>query len=154
MKPFIIIPLLFLFVFSVVSAFGDGPIRKLFHKEKQPGTLVLPQGRVAEGKVLFEAKQCHRCHTVNGSTFAESVLPSDLVIHLAGKSHKGWTRDHFGSAIMNPQHGISPQYQKAKAKSGDKLGTQESPMPDYRNVLTLGDMIDIANYLDASLRKQ
>ena len=152
MKSIIIVPLLF--VISVVSALGDGPIKKLFHKEKQPGTLVLPEGRVAEGKTLFEAKQCHRCHTVKGSSFAKSLLPADLVVHLAGKSHKGWTRDHYGSAIMNPQHGISPEYQKAKADSGDKLAVRESPMPDYRNVLTLGDMIDIAAYLEASLGKQ
>lgn len=109
---------------------------------------VVPKGDPAEGRTLFESKQCFRCHTVEGQRFPDPELAGIEMVHLGGENNKGWDRDLYAAQIMDPQHLISPDHQKAMLIIGDRLGAENSPMPDFTKALTVREMIDLATYLE------
>jgi len=111
---------------------------------------VFPLGDPARGRALFEEKQCSRCHTVEGVKFPELDLPAIDFIHIAGENNRGWTRDFYASEIMNPQHLISPDHQKAMLRIGDRLAAENSPMLDFNQNLTVADLIDLVTFLEES----
>ena len=72
------------------------------------------------------------------------------LIEIGPSGHGSWTRDDFGAAIMNPQHMVSPQYQRAMIIVGDKLAAENSPMPNFNDVLTVQDLIHLVSFLAES----
>lgn len=109
---------------------------------------VFPLGDATKGKSLFESKLCSRCHTVEGAKFPEYDLPAIDFIHLAGENNRGWNRDIYATQIMDPQHLISPDHQKAMLRIGDRLAAENSPMLDYNQSLTMGDLVDLVTFLE------
>lgn len=118
-----------------------------FAQDTPEKTQIVPEGDPGKGRELFEHKQCFRCHTVEGQKFPDADLPGVDFIHLGGANNRGWNRDLYAAQVMDPQHLISPDHQKAMAIVGDRLGAENSPMPDFKQALTVGDMIDLATYL-------
>lgn len=133
-------------IITIVAALGF--VFVLGAQEGEPKEKVLPKGDPAEGRTLFESKQCYRCHTVEGQRFPDAEIEGIEFIHLAGANNKGWDRDLFASQIMDPQHLISPDHQKAMLIVGDRLGAENSPMPDFTKALTVRELIDLAAYLE------
>lgn len=111
---------------------------------------ILPKGDATKGRIVFQAKQCHRCHTVTGAKFAEIDLPAIANIALAGDNNSGWDRDDYAHHILDPGHIISPEHQRAMIIIGDKLGAESSPMPSFLDLLTLRDLIDLSTFLEES----
>ncbi len=109
---------------------------------------VIPKGDAVQGRTSFESKQCYRCHTVEGQRFPDPEVSGIEMVHLGGENNKGWDRDLYATQIMNPQHLISPDHQKAMLIIGDRLGAENSPMPDYTKALTVRELIDLATYLE------
>jgi len=118
-----------------------------FAQDTAEKSQIVPEGDPGRGRELFELKQCFRCHTVEGQRFPDADLPGIDFILLGGANNRGWNRDLYATQIMDPQHLISPDHQKAMAIVGDRLGAENSPMPDFNEALTVGDMIDLATYL-------
>lgn len=112
---------------------------------------VFPRGNSAEGRKTFEAKQCFRCHVIEGLKFPEVEAADFERILLNGDNQEGWTRDHFAAAIMNPDHLVSPDYQKAMIIIGDKLAAENSPMPASNELLTVKDLIALVTFLEEQL---
>lgn len=106
-------------------------------------------GDPGAGRTLFEEKLCSRCHTVEGAKFSDRDLPAIDFIHLAGTNNRGWTRDSYASEIMNPQHLISPDHQKAMVRIGDRVGEVTSPMLNFNNKLTIQELINLVAFLEA-----
>lgn len=111
---------------------------------------VIPEGVFQRGRQVFEAKECFRCHTVQGAKFPDRGELSVELIDIGPAAHGAWTRDQFGAAIMNPQHMVSPQFQKAMIIVGDKLAAENSPMPNFNDVLTVQDLIHLVSFLAES----
>lgn len=124
---------------------GDGPGRV---------TEVFPRGNSAEGRKTFEAKQCFRCHVIEGLKFPEAEATDFELISLNGENQDGWTRDDFAAAIMNPDHLVSPDYQKAMIIIGDKLAAENSPMPAFNELLTVKDLISLVTFLEEQLARR
>lgn len=101
------------------------------------GTVTPPPGNADHGRAVFVALQCFTCHTVQD---ARDPAPSR-----PGPDLKGIGRRHPGylvESIMNPNAIMvnGPGY-------GDPRGW--SIMPDYRDQLTMGDLIDLVAYLQS-----
>ena len=109
---------------------------------------VFPRGDAKKGRVVFEVKNCHRCHTIEGEDFPEFDLPAIDHISLCGENNAKWTRDDFAHHTMSPQHLISPDHQKAMLIIGDKLGAENSPMPSFNDLLTVQDLIHVSTFLE------
>ena len=125
-------------VFSLASA--QDPLRK---------SRIVPAGSETAGKTLFVEKGCYQCHTANEIKLPTAELDDMLLIDLGGDEHSGWTRDDFAKAIMNPNHTVNPDYEKAMMILGDHFKAVNSPMPGFNDVLTVSDMIHLTTFLDS-----
>lgn len=130
---------------TVAQVAGDGTGR---------ATGVFPRGNSAEGRKTFEAKQCFRCHVIDGLKFPEVEAADFERIPLNGDNQEGWTRDDFAAAIMNPDHLVSPDYQKAMIIIGDRLAAENSPMPAFNELLAVKDLIALVTFLEEQLARQ
>jgi len=129
-------------------------------QEKQKGTgemaghgmasewkFTLPAGDPAAGRKVFIEVECYKCHEVKGETFravadAEKGVGPELS-QMAGMHPV----EFFAESIINPNAVIDPD-----AKEKGYLGEDgKSKMPDYKDVLTVKQVADLAAYL-ASLK--
>ena len=110
---------------------------------------VVPKGRVPAGKTLFVEKGCFQCHSADGISLPKSELDQTLIIKLGTRRHDGWSRDDFAKAIMNANHTVSPDYEKAMMILGDHFKAVNSPMPGFNDILTLSDLIHLTTFLES-----
>jgi mono/diheme cytochrome c family protein len=100
----------------------------------------VPVGDPKEGREVFAKLECFTCHVVNGERFAAVPKEADAV----GPELTGMGSHHpaayFAEAIVNPNAVIvtGPGY-----TGSDGL----SRMPDYGDVLTVRQLIDLMAYL-------
>lgn len=133
-----------------ILIFALSPVLSLFSQDPVEMTPVFPDGDAKKGRALFEEKMCSRCHTVEGVKFPDHDLPVIDDIRLAGANNRGWSRDSYASEIMDPQHLISPDHREAMLRIGDRTAAETSPMLDYNQSLTVGDLIDLVMFLEES----
>jgi hypothetical protein len=109
---------------------------------------VIPAGNSGKGKTLFVEKGCYLCHSAAKTKFPAVDLEPRLVIELGGDIHAGWTRDDYAKSIMNPNHIVSEDYRIAMIRLGDHFKAENSPMPQFTELLTVSDLIQITTFLD------
>jgi mono/diheme cytochrome c family protein len=101
-----------------------------------------PEGDPKAGRTAFVDLQCYTCHTIAGEEFppvkpAERVPAPDLTG--VGPSHPA---AYFAEAILNPSAVIveGPGYVDANGLSN---------MPNYTDVLTVRQLLDLVAYLQS-----
>lgn len=112
-------------------------------------TTVVPPGDALVGKDLFTGKGCYQCHNAGATKLPKVELEPRLVIELGGELHQNWTRDDYAKAIMNPQHVVAEDYRIAMMRVGDHVKAENSPMPEFTDLLTLSDLIHLTTFLDS-----
>ncbi len=131
-----------------VAALVLGPILPA----KEPGspeTTVLPPGKPEAGAKLFVEKGCHQCHSAGATKLPPVDLAPRLVIELGGDLHAKWTRDDYARAILAPNHVVSEDYRIAMMRLGDNFKAENSPMPDFADLLRVSDLVHLAAFLDS-----
>lgn len=110
---------------------------------------VVPPGKEERGLTLFVEKGCYQCHSAGATKLPEVDLAPRLVIELAGDLHSAWTRDDFAKAIMNPNHVVAEDYRVAMMRVGDNFKAENSPMPEFVDLLKVSDLIHLTTFLDS-----
>ena len=102
----------------------------------------LPDGDVAMGKVKFVELGCNSCH----ATKTVEHLPSDneLNVFLGGKTSRIETYGELVTSVINPSHRLS---KKLPAIQAPEDGS--SPMPNFNDIMSIADLIDIVAYLQS-----
>ena len=109
----------------------------------------LPQGDPVEGRKIFVDAECYKCHEVKGETFPSMTEEEKGVGPELSQMAGIHPREFFAESIINPNAVID-----SDAKEKGYLGEDgKSKMPTYDDVLTLGQVVDLAAYL-ASLKGQ
>ena len=99
------------------------------------GTVLPPSGDAARGRAVFVRLECFACHTVRGEALPTPRQPGpDLTA--VGRHHPGYLVE----SIMNPNAMIVDG-------EGYTDAGGSSTMPDYRERLTVGELIDLVAYL-------
>jgi len=101
----------------------------------RPGTVTPPAGDVARGRAVFVKLRCFTCHAVETERFLAATQPGpDLT---GASSHPP---GYLVESILNPQAMIldGPGYT-------DDRGL--STMPEYRQTMTIGELIDLVAFL-------
>ena len=101
------------------------------------GTVMPPPGEAARGRALFVKLQCFTCHTVPGEHVPAPSRPGPDLTEV-GRRHPGYLVE----SIMNPNAMIvdGPDYTDSRGLS---------IMPDYRDEITVGELIDLVAYLQS-----
>ncbi len=102
----------------------------------------LPDGDSDKGKAAFVSLQCHTCHQVVGVDLPASPSKGQFNYFLGGEVTKLRSYGDLVTAIINPSHGLSPGFDKKKLE-----GAKLSPMPEFNQVMTVAQMIDLVAFL-------
>ncbi len=105
----------------------------------------LPEGSIWNGKTAFVDLGCIQCHSIEGEElFPETTEPRKINIVLGGEITRVKTYGQLVTSIINPSHVINPQY---RDEFLDEEGN--SKMPDFSKEMTVRQMIDLAEFLQA-----
>tara|TARA_R110002096_G_scaffold93979_7_gene211821 strand:+ start:2503 stop:2922 length:420 start_codon:yes stop_codon:yes gene_type:complete len=132
--------------FLFASVLGLGITSSLIWADE---AAVVPSGSILAGKTLFVDKGCFQCHAAGEIKMPTSDLSQNLILKLGGESHSAWTRDDFARSIMNPNHTVSEEYRIIMITLGDKFKAENSPMPGFKDILTVSDLIHLTTFLDS-----
>lgn len=131
----------------LVSALACGSL--LFGQDPaRDSKTVLPAGRPEVGQRLFVDKGCHQCHSAGATKLPPVDLAPRLVIELGGGLHAKWTRDDYARAIMDPNHLVSEDYRIAMMRLGDNFKAENSPMPNFTELLRVSELVHLAAFLE------
>lgn len=120
--------------------------------ESQPVKgFVLPEGDIAQGKQVFIDYNCHGCHTIPDIEFPKTEFEPPFVLSIGGEVYRVKDYGELMTAIVNPDHVISGKY-KAMLVGADR-DVEISPMPDYRQEMTVAELIDLVEFLHAQYTK-
>ncbi len=115
---------------------------------RSPVGFLLPEGDVEEGKAAFLELQCNACHTVDGVDLPPPVViptPSASVI-LGGHVFEIRTDGYLVTSIINPSHKLARGLNKEQITTS----TGESRMPDYSEIMTVQQLINLVAFLHSS----
>lgn len=113
----------------------------------QPGpdevSMVLPVGSPEYGEMAFRALRCGACHRVEGIpelSHARRISQAPTLI----PGNPEFTAGELATAIVAPGH-------EATWKEGDPVSdTPLSEMPDYYDLMTVGDLMDLVAFLEGT----
>jgi hypothetical protein len=108
----------------------------------------LPDGDVEKGKAAFLALKCHTCHRVSGVDLPLPISSAPTNIVLGGEASYIHTYGELVTSVINPSHGLAPGFKKEQLK-GNKL----SPMPEFNDLMTVRQMIDLVAFLQSRYKK-
>jgi mono/diheme cytochrome c family protein len=107
----------------------------------------LPEGDVEQGRAAFVELQCNSCHTVDGVDLpAPVVIPSpSATVALGGQVYEIRTDGYLVTSIINPSHKLARGLNKEQVTTS----TGESRMPDYSEITTVQQLIDLVAFLQS-----
>jgi len=112
---------------------------------------VLPEGDIAQGEQVFIDFNCHSCHTIPGTEFPEVEFKPPFILEIGGEVYRVRRYGELLTAIVNPDHIISPKY-IAMLNRADRDAII-SPMPYFGEDLTVAELIDLVAFLHAQYTK-
>lgn len=109
--------------------------------------IVLPEGDVGRGEQVFIAYNCHYCHAIPDKEFPKPESGPPFVVEIGGKVPGVKNYGDLLTAVVNPDHVISPNYRRMLEAAGKKADI--SPMPDFTGKMTVEELIDVVAFLHA-----
>ncbi|MCB0689092.1 MAG: hypothetical protein KDC53_21285 [Saprospiraceae bacterium] len=106
----------------------------------------LPEGDFENGKINFVGMACNQCHSVDDLAW-EGLEGKDVHFRLGGEVGKVKTYGDLVTSIINPSHRIARSFRQEMAE-GDTL----SPMPNYNEVMTVQELVDLVTFLEKQYR--
>lgn len=122
-----------------LSACDSGP--------RSPVGFLLPDGDVEQGKAAFVELECISCHSVNGVDLPPPTVipnPSASVV-LGGQVFEIRTDGYLVTSIINPSHKLARGLDKEEITTS----AGESRMPDYSDIMTVRQLIDLVAFLQS-----
>jgi L-cysteine S-thiosulfotransferase len=104
----------------------------------------LPAGDPERGKAAFVDLKCHECHRVAGVDFPAPTVEPPVPVVLGGEVPHVRTDGDLLTSIVNPSHKIAPGYRSELVERDGK-----SRMPEFSDVMTVRQMIDLVAFLQA-----
>lgn len=111
----------------------------------------LPEGDETLGKTAFSELGCHQCHTVAGVDFPKPEGAVGIVYALGGEVRLVKSYGELVTAIIQPQHIVSPKYLQQLEKA--RREGAASPMPNYNARMSVAQLTDIVTFLHAHYQK-
>ncbi len=116
-------------------------------KEQPVKNFVLPKGDIEAGREVFIAFNCYRCHDIDGVELPERTFEPPFVVQLGGKVMRVKDYGELLTAVVYPNHVISPSYQTKLEEVGRDADL--SPMPPFGDIMTVTELTDLVEFLHA-----
>ena len=108
---------------------------------------VLPKGDLAQGEQVFIDFRCHGCHTIPDVEFPDVDFTPPFILEIGGEVYRVKNYGELLTAIVNPDHIISPKYIAMLEKAEREAVI--SPMPYFGEEMTIAELIDLVEFLHA-----
>jgi sulfur-oxidizing protein SoxX len=125
----------FLLIFLSACSEKSGPVRGF----------VLPQGDAEKGQQVFLDFKCYRCHEIPDVDLPERNFEPPFVVTLGGKVHRVKNYGELLTAVVYPDHGISPKYKRMLEEAGKEAGM--TPMPYFGDEMTVTELNNLVEFL-------
>ena len=116
-------------------------------KEQPVRNFVLPKGNVEQGREVFIAFNCYRCHDIAGVDLPERNMEPPFIVELGGKVMRVKDYGELLTAVVYPDHVISPNYKTKLEQAG--RNPDQSPMPYFGDIMTVTELTDLVEFLHA-----
>ncbi len=121
--------------------------------------IYLPEGDPEAGRVAFSDLGCHRCHRVEGEDFPDPTVDPPVPVVLGSPINKK-SREYLAESILAPSHRFAKPPSEIAYGSGEQPLIRQrqyedikegsvSRMSDFRDVMYVGEWIDLGAYLDS-----
>lgn len=107
----------------------------------------LPNGDVARGQAAFVDLRCNGCHRVAGLDLGEPTATPPVPVVLGGEVPHVKTDGELVTSIIDPSHQIAKDLPQDLVKRAGG-----SRMPDYSDVMTVRQMVDLVAFLQSRYR--
>jgi len=135
----IVLSVIFITTLLVLSACSD---------EGRPVKgFVLPGGDIAQGEQVFVDFNCHGCHAIPDFEFPEVDFTPPFILEIGGEVYRVKNYGELLTAVVNPDHIISPKYIAMLKGAGREAVI--SPMPYYGEEMTIAELMDLVAFLHA-----
>ena len=108
---------------------------------------VLPGGDIPQGEQVFVDFNCHGCHTIPDVEFPEVDFTPPFILEIGGEVYRVKNYGELLTAVVNPDHIISPKYIAMLDRAGREA--EISPMPYYGEEMTVAELLDLVAFLHA-----
>jgi len=108
---------------------------------------VLPEGDIAQGEQVFVDFNCHGCHTIPDVEFPEVEFTPPFILEIGGEVYRVKNYGELLTAVVNPDHIISPKYVAMLERAGREAVI--SPMPYYGEDMAVAELLDLVAFLHA-----
>lgn len=122
-------------------------------REPQPvDVFVPPTGDAARGKEVFVKYQCYGCHTIPDVDLPQRQTEPALLLALGVRMHRVASYGDLLTAVLYPDHIVSPKFVSALKAAGEDPATAQ--MPDFTREMTVSELIDVVEFLDEQYARQ
>jgi mono/diheme cytochrome c family protein len=108
----------------------------------------LPDGNADKGKAAFISLQCYTCHKVDGVDLPPPGATVKAPVLLGGEVTRIKTYGELVTSVINPSHKLSEKMKEEWSREA-KL----SPMPEFNDIMTVSQMIDLVAFLQPRYKK-
>lgn len=112
---------------------------------------VLPEGDIEQGQQVFIDFNCHGCHRIPGVAVPEPEFEPPFILEIGGEVYRVKNYGELLTAIVNPDHIISPKYVMMLEEADRDVVI--SPMPYFGEEMTIAELIDLVAFLHAQYIK-
>ncbi|MEJ8568060.1 hypothetical protein [Elongatibacter sediminis] len=106
---------------------------------------VLPPGDADRGRQVFIDYNCYRCHSIPDVELPERDFEPPFVVELGGEVLRVKGYGELLTAVVYPDHIISPKYQNLLNRAGKDV--QMTAMPYFGDSMTVTELTDLVEFL-------
>lgn len=121
-------------------------------REKPVKGFVMPKGNVEKGQEVFIGFNCLGCHDVEGVELPERRFEPPFVVKLGGEVVRVKSYGELLTAIVYPDHIISPEYKTKLVLVGKD--PKQTPMPYFGDIMTVTELTDLVEFLHAQYSRR
>jgi len=134
-------------LFITLCAITLGVLSACSDEGKPVKGFVLPGGDIAQGEQVFVDFNCHGCHTIPDMDFPEVDFTPPFILEIGGEVYRVKNYGELLTAVVNPDHIISPKYIAMLEKANREAVI--SPMPYFGEEMTVAELLDLVAFLHA-----
>lgn len=116
--------------------------------DEQPVEVFMPpEGDAVRGRQVFIDFNCHTCHTIPDVELPAVNVPASTVLALGVRAHRVRRYGDLITAVIYPDHVVSPKYLAAMKAAGRE--DEVVAMPRFTDRMTVAQLIDLVEFLHA-----
>jgi sulfur-oxidizing protein SoxX len=112
---------------------------------------VLPRGNADHGLDVFVQFNCHHCHSIPDVVLPDRGFDPPFVVTLGGEVQRVKNYGELLTAIVYPDHIISPKYRNLLMQAGKNPDL--TPMPYFGDSMTVTQLTDLVEFLHGQYKR-